>query len=82
MNLVELTKVIILKLVKNTEAVSVEEENYENNIVISVKVSNEDMGRVIGKDGKTINAIRTIVQASAYANGNENVKLNIDSCEE
>lgn len=79
MNLVELTKVIILKLVKNTEAVSVEEIDEENSININVIVSEEDMGKVIGKDGKIINSIRTIIQASAYINGNYDVKLNVNS---
>ena len=37
------------------------------------------LGTVIGKKGHTINAIRTIVQASSYLNGNKRVKINIDS---
>ena len=61
MNLKELTETRILKLVKNTEAVSVEENEEDNQIIINAYVSNEDMGRVIGKDGKIINSIRTIL---------------------
>ena len=77
MNLKELTETIILKLVKNTEAVSVEENEEDNQIIINAYVSNEDMGRVIGKDGKIINAIRTILQASSYMQNNISVKLNV-----
>lgn len=77
MKLKELTEAIILKLVKNTEAVSVEENEEDNQIVINAYVSNEDMGRVIGKDGKIINSIRTILQASSYIQNNINVKLNV-----
>ena len=77
MNLKELTETIILKLVKNTEAVSVEENEEDNQIIINAYVSNEDMGRVIGKDGKIINSIRTILQASSYMQHNISVKLNV-----
>ena len=47
--------------------------------MINITVSEEDIGRVIGKDGKMINAIRTIVQASGYINEKPNVKVNIDT---
>lgn len=77
MNLKELTETIILKLVKNTEAVSVEENEEDNQIIINAYVSNEDMGRVIGKDGKIINSIRTILQANSYMQNNISVKLNV-----
>lgn len=77
MNLKELTETIILKLVKNAEAVSVEENEEDNQIIINAYVSNEDMGRVIGKDGKIINSIRTILQASSYMQNNISVKLNV-----
>lgn len=81
MDLVLLTETIVKKIVKNTDAVSVKEfeSDEENTVLIEAMVDNEDMGRLIGKDGKVINAIRTIVQASAYINGNKKVKLNIDS---
>lgn len=81
MDLVLLTETIIKKIVKNTDAVSVKEfeSDEENTVLIEAMVDNEDMGRLIGKDGKVINAIRTIVQASAYINENKKVKLNIDS---
>ena len=77
MKLKELTEAIILKLVKNTEAVSVEENEEDNQIIINAYVSNDDMGRVIGKDGKIINSIRTILHASSYMQNNINVKLNV-----
>ena len=77
MNLKELTETIILKLVKNTEAVSVEENEEDNQIIINAYVSNEDMGRVIGKDGKIINSIRTILQASSYMQNTISFKLNV-----
>lgn len=80
MNLVELTEEIVKALVVNEDAVSVkefptEEENVE---LIQVIVAEEDMGRVIGKDGKCANAIRTLVQASSALKDNKYVKIDID----
>ena len=80
MTLVELTEKIIRNIVKDEEAVSVKEfpsEN-ENEINIEVLVSENDIGRVIGKNGKTANAIRTLVQESSSLKDNKYVKINID----
>jgi hypothetical protein len=80
MNLVELTEFIVKNLVKDEESVAVRKiDSEEEYILIEVIVNNEDMGSVIGKQGKIANAIRTIVQASSYANGEKKVKINIDS---
>ncbi len=81
MNLVELTDFLVKSLVENTEEVSVKEfeSDDENTILIQVLVSQDDMGRVIGKGGKIANAVRTLVQASSYMKDNKKVKINIDS---
>ncbi len=81
MSLVELTEFLVKSLVSNQENVSVKEfeSDEENVILIQVLVDNEDMGKVIGKGGKTANAIRTLVQASSYTKENKKVKINIDS---
>ena len=81
MNLVLLTETIVKKLVSDPESVSVKEfeSDEENTIQIEVMISSEDLGKVIGKEGRIINAIRTIVQASSYINDNKKVKINVDS---
>lgn len=81
MNLVELTKELVLAVALNKDMVSVKEfETDDDNVVlIEVLISNEDMGKVIGKNGKTANAIRTIVQASSYLHDNKRVRINIES---
>ena len=81
MNLVELTETIIKKIVSDPESVSVKEfdAEEENTIQIEVLISNDDMGKVIGKNGKIINSIRTIVQASSSLEDNKKVKINVDS---
>ena len=50
----------------------------EKTILIQVMVNDEDMGRVIGKNGRTANAIRTLVQASSALKDNKYVKIDID----
>ena len=82
MDLVALTETIIKKLVADPESVSVKEfeTDEENTIQIEVLISSDDMGRVIGKNGKTINSIRTIVQASSsLSEENKRVRINVDS---
>ena len=81
MDLLNLTQEIILSLVKDKDIVAVKEfpsEN-ENEILLEVLISESDMPRVIGKSGKVINSVRTIVQASSYLKDNKKVKINIDS---
>ena len=81
MNLITLTETIIKKIVSDPESVSVKEfeTEEENTIQVEVLISNDDMGKVIGKNGKIINSIRTIVQASSSLEDNKKVKINVDS---
>ena len=81
MDLVLLTETIVKMIVKDHEAVSVKEyESTEDDQVhVEVMVAQDDLGRVIGKDGKTIKSIRNIVQASASLNGGKKVKIDVDS---
>lgn len=80
MDLVALTTELVSSLVKNKDSVSVKqfETDEENTVLIEVIVDEADIGVVIGKQGRVANAIRTIVQASGYINGNQHVKINID----
>lgn len=80
-NLIELTKVMVEGLISSSDSVSVKEfeSDDENTILIEVMVSADDMAKVIGHGGKTINAIRTIVQAASYNEDNKIVKINVDS---
>ena len=80
MDLVTLTEEIVKSLVQDTDAVSVKEfpTEEDNVILIQVMVAEDDMGRVIGKSGRTANAIRTLVQASSSLKENKYVKIDID----
>lgn len=79
MNLTELTLFLIKGLTTEPDMVSVKEFDDDDEITIEVVVSEKDMGAVIGKAGVTANAIRTLVQATAYVNNLPRVKVNIDS---
>ena len=80
MDLVQLTEEIVKSLVVNVDGVSVKEfpTEEENTILIQVMIDEADMGRVIGKGGRTANAIRTLVQASSALKDNKYVKIDID----
>lgn len=53
---------IINALVTNEADVSIEQREDDLGTLLSLKVNKNDMGTIIGKDGKTINAIRTVLR--------------------
>ena len=63
--MVELVKYIAQSLVEKPEAVDVREVETEDSIVIELRVDPEDMGKVIGKQGRIAKAIRTAVKAAS-----------------
>lgn len=79
MTLVELTEMIVKSLVSDPDSISVKEFPSDDEIIIEVVVKEEDMGSVIGREGKIANSIRTVVQASSYLKDNKRVKINISS---
>ncbi len=63
--MVELVRYIAASLVEKPEAVDVREVENEDGIVIELRVDPEDMGKVIGKQGRIAKAIRTVVKAAS-----------------
>lgn len=61
----ELVTYIIRSLVDNPDEVSIKKIEAEKTIILELKVAPSDVGKVIGKGGKTIKAIRTLLSASA-----------------
>ncbi|MCH4888328.1 KH domain-containing protein [Acidaminobacter sp. JC074] len=61
----ELVKLIAQSLVDQPEAVSVSEVEGAQSIIVELRVSPDDMGKVIGKQGRIAKAIRTVVKAAA-----------------
>lgn len=81
MNLVEMTEYLVKSVVTNPDMVTVKEfpSEDEKEFIIEVLVDESDIGKVIGKGGKTANAIRTLVQANSYLQDNKRVKINIEN---
>ena len=63
--MVELVKYIAQSLVEKPEAVDVREVETEDSIVIELRVDPDDMGKVIGKQGRIAKAVRTVVKAAS-----------------
>jgi len=61
----ELVQFIAQQLVNNPGAVEVKEIHGETDTVLELRVAKEDLGRVIGKQGRTAKSIRTILSAVA-----------------
>ena len=71
----ELLETIARSLVDYPDEVSVNEVDSENGIVLELKVAKDDMGKVIGKQGRIAKAIRTVVKAAAIK---ENVRVVVE----
>ena len=61
----ELVQVIAKSVVDNPSEVHVNEVQGEQSVVLELRVAPEDMGKVIGKQGKVAKAIRTVVKAAS-----------------
>ena len=61
----ELVQYLAKSLVTNPDAVDVKETEGEAGSVLELRVAKEDLGRIIGKQGRTAKSIRTILNAAA-----------------
>lgn len=67
--MIELVEYIAKALVDHPECVTVNQVEGEQSIILELKVDSEDMGKVIGKQGRIAKAIRTVVKAAAAKEG-------------
>ena len=72
----ELVQYLAKSLVRNPDAVEVKETQTDDASVFELKVAKEDLGRIIGKQGRTAKSIRTLLNAAA-SRGNRKVVLEI-----
>lgn len=61
----ELVEFVVKKLVDKPESVVVTEISGEQATIVELRVASEDLGKVIGKEGRTARAIRTLLHAAA-----------------
>lgn len=65
----ELLEYLAKSLVDHPEDVRVQETETDTTVVLELMVAKDDIGKVIGKQGRIARALRTIVKASAVKNG-------------
>ena len=73
----ELIEMIVRALVDEPDKVTVNQVEGERSVIFEVRVSAEDMGRVIGKGGRIANSLRSVVKA-AGARQNRNIWVDIN----
>jgi len=78
-NYKELVEFIVKYLVTQPEVVGVESSESEGGVKVMIRVAHEDVGRIIGKRGATINAIRLLAKAAAVKAGE---RVDVDIVEE
>lgn len=61
----DLVQYLARSLVNNPDAVEVEETASDDGSLLKLRVAKEDLGRIIGKQGRTAKSIRTLVNAAA-----------------
>jgi predicted RNA-binding protein YlqC (UPF0109 family) len=74
-----LVEVIAKALVTKPDEVLVTEETDGRDIIVKLKVADEDIGKIIGKSGRIAKAIRTVVAAAAIK---QNLRVSVEIVEE
>ena len=75
----EFVAYIVKNLVDHPEQVKINEIGGTQTLIIELSVEKSDIGKIIGKRGKTINAIRTLLMSVASRNG---IRVNLEILEE
>jgi len=75
----EFVAYIVKNLVDNPENVQINEVGGTQTLIIELSVEKSDIGKIIGKQGKTINAIRTLLMSVASRNG---IRVSLEILEE
>ncbi len=72
----EIIEFIAQRLVDKPDEVNVSLREEDENVVVELRVAQEDLGKVIGKQGRTVRAMRTVLSAS-LAKDNKRSRLEI-----
>jgi predicted RNA-binding protein YlqC (UPF0109 family) len=70
---------IVSSIVEQPDAVVIDEENDNGVVTLLINVAPEDMGKVIGKEGKVIRSIRNIMKVKAMKH---NIRINVSLAEQ
>lgn len=74
----DLVEYIAKNLVNNPDKIEIRTKRTRSALIIKLHVMQGDMGRVIGKQGRVANAIRTLLKVSGESKNNDRVILEID----
>ena len=73
----DLLEYLVREIVDDPDAVEVDERTDERGVLFSLRVAQEDMGKVIGRHGRTARSIRTVMKAAAIRAGVHHVHVEI-----
>lgn len=73
----ELIKQVVTALVDDPESVTVESVDEGGSLVVNVHVATDDVGKVIGRQGRVIKSLRTIARAASTYSGGKHVEVEI-----
>ena len=75
----ELVEFLVRSIVESPDAVEIEEFEDDGELVLEIKVADDDLGRVIGREGRVAKAIRTIARA---AGARDDRRVSVDIIED
>ena len=79
MSIEEFSEYLVINLCDDTDLIKVKKFLNDEEPIIEILISEKDMASVIGRQGNVANSIKTLIQAKAYNDGVNIVKVNIDS---
>ncbi len=75
----DLVEFVTRALVSDQEAVEVVEAEVPAGIRVTIRVAEDDMGKIIGRQGRIVRALRTVVKAAAIRKGTGRVDVEVTS---
>ena len=73
----ELVKQVVSALVDDPDSVSVESVDEGGSLIVNVRVNPDDVGKVIGRQGRVIKSLRTIARAASTYAGGKHIEVEI-----
>ena len=79
MDIIEFVSMLVENLVSEPDLVKVKDFETGEGKIIEVLVSENDISKLVGKNGNIIKSLKTIINVKAYELGLDNVRINFDS---
>ncbi|MCL2529770.1 MAG: KH domain-containing protein [Coriobacteriia bacterium] len=73
----DLVEQVVISLVDDPESVTAEEVEEGNTLIINVRVNPDDIGKIIGRQGRVIKSLRTIARAASSYSGGKHIEVEI-----